>query len=162
MVVNVALRRVLVYGQQLALVVEVPLGGDPIKYELDKASGTLFVDRFLYTAMRYPGNYGFVPHTLSPDGNNVLDAVTLERKRKTLERQKSTALNTTNMGHGELLKAACCNIAESFETNPSIDVNFSDALTGSRQIKMLGLTSPYLLIAEENIPAVRGASQAFS
>jgi outer membrane receptor for ferrienterochelin and colicins len=103
----------------------------------------------------------YIAHTLTPDGTNVLDAVTLEKKRKSLERQKSTALNTTNMGHGELLKAACCNIAESFETNPSIDVNFSDALTGSRQIKMLGLTSPYLLIAEENIPAVRGASQAF-
>ncbi|MEL7302555.1 MAG: inorganic diphosphatase [Pseudomonadota bacterium] len=51
------------------VVVEVPVGGEPIKYELDKASGTLFVDRFLYTPMRYPGNYGFVPHTLSPDGD---------------------------------------------------------------------------------------------
>ncbi|MEO1264420.1 MAG: inorganic diphosphatase [Pseudomonadota bacterium] len=50
-------------------VIEVPVGGEPIKYELDKASGTLFVDRFLYTPMRYPGNYGFVPHTLSPDGD---------------------------------------------------------------------------------------------
>jgi len=60
----------------------------------------------------------------------------------------------------ELLKAACCNLSESFETNPSIDVNFADALTGTRQIKMLGLTSPYILIATENIPAVRGASQA--
>ena len=61
----------------------------------------------------------------------------------------------------ELLKAACCNLAESFETNPSIDVHFSDALTGTKQIKMLGLTSPYILIAEENIPSVRGASQAY-
>lgn len=50
-------------------IVEVPVGGDPIKYELDKASGTLFVDRFLYTPMRYPGNYGFVPHTLASDGD---------------------------------------------------------------------------------------------
>ena len=61
----------------------------------------------------------------------------------------------------ELLKAACCNLAESFETNPSIDVSFSDALTGTRQIQMLGLTSPYLLITQENIPSVRGASQVF-
>ena len=61
----------------------------------------------------------------------------------------------------ELLKAACCNLAESFETNPSIDVNFSDALTGTKQIQMLGLTSPYLLITQENIPSIRGASQAF-
>jgi len=51
------------------VVIEVPLGGEPIKYEMDKAAGTLVVDRFLYTAMRYPGNYGFVPHTLSGDGD---------------------------------------------------------------------------------------------
>lgn len=51
------------------VVIEVPIGGEPIKYELDKESGALFVDRFLYTPMRYPGNYGFVPHTLSGDGD---------------------------------------------------------------------------------------------
>jgi inorganic pyrophosphatase len=51
------------------VVIEVPIGGEPIKYELDKAAGTLVVDRFLYTAMRYPGNYGFIPHTLSGDGD---------------------------------------------------------------------------------------------
>ncbi len=53
------------------VIVEVPIGGEPIKYELDKASGTLFVDRFLHTPMRYPGNYGFVPHTLSLDGDPI-------------------------------------------------------------------------------------------
>ena len=51
------------------VIVEVPIGGEPIKYEMDKASGTLVVDRFLYTSMRYPGNYGFIPHTLSGDGD---------------------------------------------------------------------------------------------
>ena len=51
------------------VIIEVPVGGEPIKYELDKASGTLVVDRFLYTPMRYPGNYGFIPHTLSEDGD---------------------------------------------------------------------------------------------
>jgi inorganic pyrophosphatase len=51
------------------VVIEVPIGGEPIKYELDKASGALVVDRFLYTSMRYPGNYGFIPHTLSGDGD---------------------------------------------------------------------------------------------
>src|ERR1700742_4638021 len=56
---------------EVNVVVEVPVGGEPIKYEMDKASGTLVVDRFLYTAMRYPGNYGFVPHTLSGDGDPV-------------------------------------------------------------------------------------------
>ena len=53
------------------VIIEVPVGGEPIKYEMDKASGTLFVDRFLYTPMRYPGNYGFVPHTLSADGDPI-------------------------------------------------------------------------------------------
>src|ERR1700760_3948404 len=53
------------------VIVEVPVGGEPIKYELDKASGALVVDRFLYTSMRYPGNYGFIPHTLSGDGDPV-------------------------------------------------------------------------------------------
>ena len=51
------------------VVIEVPIGGEPIKYEMDKAAGALVVDRFLYTAMRYPGNYGFIPHTLSGDGD---------------------------------------------------------------------------------------------
>ena len=51
------------------VIIEVPIGGEPIKYEMDKASGALVVDRFLYTSMRYPGNYGFIPHTLSRDGD---------------------------------------------------------------------------------------------
>jgi inorganic pyrophosphatase len=55
--------------EEVNVVVEVPVGGEPIKYEMDKAAGTLVVDRFLYTAMRYPGNYGFIPHTLSDDGD---------------------------------------------------------------------------------------------
>jgi inorganic pyrophosphatase len=55
--------------EDVNVVIEVPIGGEPIKYEMDKTSGALFVDRFLYTAMRYPGNYGFVPHTLSDDGD---------------------------------------------------------------------------------------------
>ena len=53
------------------VVIEVPLGGEPIKYEIDKPSGAMFVDRFLYTSMRYPCNYGFVPHTLSLDGDPI-------------------------------------------------------------------------------------------
>ena len=53
------------------VIIEVPVGGQPIKYELDKEAGTLVVDRFLYTPMSYPGNYGFVPHTLSDDGDPI-------------------------------------------------------------------------------------------
>lgn len=55
--------------EEVNVIVEVPVGGEPIKYEMDKSFGTMVVDRFLYTSMRYPGNYGFIPHTLSEDGD---------------------------------------------------------------------------------------------
>jgi inorganic pyrophosphatase len=57
------------FPYEVNVLIEVPVGGDPIKYELDKEAGILVVDRFLYTPMRYPGNYGFIPHTLSGDGD---------------------------------------------------------------------------------------------
>ncbi|MDH5749709.1 MAG: inorganic diphosphatase [Rhodospirillales bacterium] len=60
---------------ELNVIIEIPLGGTPVKYELDKASGAMFVDRFLHTAMYYPCNYGFIPHTLSDDGDPVDAAV---------------------------------------------------------------------------------------
>jgi outer membrane receptor for ferrienterochelin and colicin len=90
-----------------------------------------------------------------------LEEVKIESKKRGIVKSASKISNTSIVTSKELLKAACCNLAESFETNPAIDVNFSDALTGTKQIKMLGLTSPYILISEENIPSVRGASQAY-
>ena len=57
--------------EDVNVIIEVPIGGEPIKYEMHKAAGTLVVDRFLHTPMRYPGNYGFVPHTLSDDGDPI-------------------------------------------------------------------------------------------
>ena len=64
--------------ERLNVIIEVPVGGEPVKYEFDKKSGALFVDRILHTPMRYPTNYGFVPHTLSPDGD-PLDALVVAR-----------------------------------------------------------------------------------
>ncbi|EAR00547.1 putative TonB-dependent outer membrane receptor protein [Maribacter sp. HTCC2170] len=100
-----------------------------------------------------------VHHWLKP--SNALDEVVVEQKREATQKAYFSAQNVVTVNSAELLKAACCNLSESFETNPAIDVNFSDALTGTKQIQMLGLTSPYLLITQENIPMVRGASQAF-
>src|SRR5207237_5348355 len=60
------------------VIIEVPVGGEPVKYEFDKASGALFVDRIVHTPMRYPANYGFIPHTLSPDGHPI-DALVVAR-----------------------------------------------------------------------------------
>lgn len=92
---------------------------------------------------------------------DTLQEIKIQTNSKGIRKSLRSTINTQVMTGKELLKAACCNLAESFETNPSIDVNFSDALTGTKQIRMLGLTSPYLMITEENIPSVRGASQAY-
>ena len=92
---------------------------------------------------------------------SALEEVVVTQKRGNTMKSQWQVANLHTMSSGELLKAACCNLSESFSTNPSIDVNFSDAVTGNKQIKMLGLTSPYILMAEENIPTMRGASQAY-
>src|SRR3970040_2908857 len=80
-----------------------------------------------------------------------LEEVKVVKKRKGIQKSFTVTGNTTLITSKELLKAACCNLAESFETNPSIDVNFSDALTGTKKIKMLGLNSQYLLISNEKM-----------
>jgi outer membrane receptor for ferrienterochelin and colicin len=95
------------------------------------------------------------------NSKDELDEVVIKTKKKASTRSYLSSQNVINVSSSELLKAACCNLSESFETNPSIDVNFADALTGTREIKMLGLTSPYILIATENIPSIRGASQVY-
>lgn len=100
-----------------------------------------------------------ITHYLKP--TSELDEIKITSRKKPSSISYLSSQNVINVSSDELLKAACCNLSESFETNPSIDVNFADAVTGTRQIKMLGLTSPYILIATENIPSIRGASQAF-
>lgn len=102
----------------------------------------------------------YLDHYMKVDDND-LNEVTVVKKKNPTQRIYSMAQNVVLISEQELLKAACCNLSESFETNPSVDVNHSDALTGSKKIEMLGLKSPYILITEENIPMVRGASQAF-
>lgn len=100
-----------------------------------------------------------IHHWLVPE--TQLEEVRIVSRKKAYSTSYLESQNIMNISSDELLKAACCNLSESFETNPSIDVNFADAISGTRQIKMLGLTSPYILIATENIPTVRGASQAY-
>lgn len=86
----------------------------------------------------------------------ILDAVTVEGWKPSSGMDQTRGVNTTVMMQEELFKAACCNLSESFETNPSIDVSFTDAITGTRQIQMLGLAGPNTLISFENMPGVRG------
>lgn len=93
--------------------------------------------------------------------SNSLEEVFIGTRKRASSKSYLQPVNHIEIREAELLKAACCNLSESFETNPSIDVNYTDAVSGNKQIKMLGLTSPYLLITQENIPVVRGASQAY-
>ena len=101
----------------------------------------------------------YLNHLLNEE--NKLEEVTITTRKKTTSISYLATSNLSIISSQELLNAACCNLSESFETNPSIDVNFSNAVTGTKQIQMLGLNSPYILIAQENIPSVRGASQAY-
>ena len=103
----------------------------------------------------------YIEHYLKESNSKSLDEVTVTKRRRSSQRTYLMPQNIINVSEEELLKAACCNLSESFETNPSVDVNHSDAITGTKQIEMLGLKSPYILITEENIPMVRGASQTF-
>lgn len=88
--------------------------------------------------------------------NQVLEEVTIEGSRSSTRMDVTNPINTSVMTEKELFKAACCNLSESFETNPSVDVAFTDAITGTRQIQMLGLSGPNTLISIENMPGVRG------
>ena len=114
---------------------------------------------------------GYESDTLLIDqGGNIVitlsDAVTLAEVKVT-HRRKSTSVSFIEAGNiqylseDEFLKAACCSLAESFETTPSIDASFTDAVTGTRKIEMLGLASPYLQITRENMPDARGLSALY-
>jgi outer membrane receptor for ferrienterochelin and colicin len=156
---------------------EVPLEGANVYWQ-ETSIGTI-TDAEGKFSVPYTGEHkqlvisyiGFTTETLKVNSNRFirqflkstsdLDEVTLSSQKQTTAKSYLKAANTFTVSSDELLKAACCNLSEGFETNPSIDVNFADAVTGTKQIKMLGLTSPYILIATENIPAVRGASQAY-
>jgi len=156
---------------------EIPLPGANV-YWLDTSIGTMTDENGAFS-IAYEPSYtklvisyvGFKTDTLTITSNipirhvlkatSDLDEITVTSRKQSTTKSYLKATNTFTVSSDELLKAACCNLSESFETNPSIDVNFADAVTGTRQIKMLGLDSPYILIATENIPAIRGASQAY-
>jgi outer membrane receptor for ferrienterochelin and colicins len=90
----------------------------------------------------------------------LLNEVTVEGWRPSTGLDQAKGINTVVMQEKELFKAACCNLSESFETNPSVDVAFTDAITGTKQIQMLGLSGPNTLISIENMPGVRGLASS--
>lgn len=90
-----------------------------------------------------------------------LDEVSITERRMSVLRSRSTAIATETLTGEELVKAACCNLSESFETNASIDVSYADAATGAKQIRLLGLSGTYIQLLTENTPSIRGLSQSF-
>ena len=146
-------------------------------YWVDKSAGTV-TDIEGNFKLENPNNIdkyvisyiGFLNDTLSPNNENQkiylqkkldLDEVKVTYNSKTSSVSLLSSANILNISSEELLKAACCNLAESFETTPSIDVNFSDAISGRKQIKMLGLSSQNILMSIENIPSIRGALHSY-
>ncbi len=101
------------------------------------------------------------PSDSIPELNQQLNEVTIT-KRRAGQRQLSGPMNGVSIRKEELFKAACCNLGESFTTNPSVDVNYSDAATGAQQIKLLGLSGTYVQMLTENLPNFRGAAAPYS
>lgn len=92
---------------------------------------------------------------------NELDEFVITKRPRSTTKMRGTALNTDVLSKLELMRAACCNLGESFSTNASVDVNYSDAATGARQIKLLGLSGTYVQMLTENIPNLRGAAAPY-
>lgn len=94
--------------------------------------------------------------TIRIGGAFELNEVEIVKKRISTSFSFSTPIKTETIGEKELQRAACCNLSQSFETNPSVDVSSTDAVTGARQIELLGLSGQYIQITTENIPGLRG------
>ena len=103
----------------------------------------------------------FVTQSLEVDASELTAVEVTVAKRKPTERLALSNAGMININSGELLKAACCNLSDSFETSSNTEVAIADAVTGTKQIKMLGLASPYLSLTQENVPSIRGASQVY-
>ena len=135
------------------------------------ADGHFHLDRLEETVMLIISYVGYRNDTVDVSGKNhvevqlnasvMLDEVEVVHRQKSTEISMLDPLKTANIDEKELLKAACCNLSESFETNPSVDVSFTDAVTGTRQIQMLGLAGPYTQITRENMPYIRGLSSIY-
>lgn len=101
------------------------------------------------------------PLTIVLVSDLVLGEITITERQMAVLRSRQSAFDTQSLGTGELFKAACCNLSEAFETNPSVDVAYADAATGAKQIRLLGLSGTYVQLLTENTPAVRGLAQQF-
>jgi len=133
--------------------------------------GSFSISRLKQSTILIVSFIGFENDTIETSSKNnieiilkesaLIDEVTVVHRRKSTEISMLNPTKVEVLGEKELQKAACCNLSESFETSPSVDVSFTDAVTGTRQIQMLGLAGPYVQITRENIPDIRGLSAIY-
>ena len=103
----------------------------------------------------------FAPAYAQEASDFEIEEVTVVQRKKGKVKSRTEAFDTEKINSEELCRAACCNLSEAFETNASVDVAYSDAATGAKQIRLLGLSGTYVQLIQENTPAVRGLAQNF-
>ena len=136
-----------------------PLGLNALaNMKLHAAIGVLFVANALFASP--PLRAQVVEQADSLLQGQELEDVVVKAARS--NRSSARVESVELIGKSQLIRAACCNLGESFTTNPSVDVSYSDAATGARQIKLLGFSGTYVQMMTENIPNLRGASLPYS
>lgn len=156
---------------------EVPLNSAKVSWinqetgVFSNEDGRFQIKRSEATTMLVVSYVGYVSDTIETAGleeiavvfseSMTIEGVEISRRTNSTRVSFIDPLKTENISETELLKAACCNLSESFETSPSVDVSFTDAITGTRQIQMLGLAGPYTQITQENMPSVRGLNSMY-
>lgn len=121
----------------------------------------LVVSYIGYTTLVVPVNNPDQPLRITLTGEVALDEVVVSERKMGTIASRTSVLQTQKITYDEICRAACCNLAESFETNPSVDVSYADAATGARQIKLLGLAGTYVQMLTENYPNFRGAASLY-
>lgn len=121
----------------------------------------LVVSYIGYTTIVVPVNNPDQPLRITLTGEVALDEVVVSERKMGTIASRTSVLQTQKITYDEICRAACCNLAESFETNPSVDVSYADAATGARQIKLLGLAGTYVQMLTENYPNFRGAASLY-
>ena len=124
-------------------------------------SGNLVISFIGYTTAIVPVKSAKEPLQITLIGEVALDEVVVSERRIGTIASRTSVLQTQKITYDEICRAACCNLAESFETNPSVDVSYADAATGARQIKLLGLAGTYVQMLTENYPNFRGAASLY-
>lgn len=131
------------------------------KLKTRKSTNNLVVSYIGYTTFVMPVTNPDEPLQIILKGEVALEEVVISERKMGTIASRTSVLQTQKITYDEICRAACCNLAESFETNPSVDVSYADAATGARQIKLLGLAGTYVQMLTENYPNFRGAASLY-